>query len=47
MRASPWPPAPPVGYDRAFRGGYRPNETFYLSAGERARLANANFAKLL
>lgn len=29
----------PVGYDRAFLAGYRPNETFYLSAGERERLA--------
>ena len=30
----------PVGYDRAFLDAYRPNETFYLSAAERARLAD-------
>jgi Fic family protein len=29
----------PVGYNRAFLDSYRPNETFYLSADERARLA--------
>ncbi|MDR6623822.1 Fic family protein [Caulobacter segnis] len=29
----------PVGYDRAFLEAYRPNETFYLAAGERERLA--------
>jgi len=29
----------PVGYNRAFLDSYRPNETFYLAAGERARLA--------
>ena len=37
----------PVGYNREFLDSYRPNETFYLSAEERARLApsgNANFA---
>ncbi len=28
----------PVGYDRSFLDSYRPNETFYLSAEERARL---------
>jgi hypothetical protein len=28
-----------VGYDRQFLDRYRPNTTFYLSAGERARLA--------
>jgi Fic family protein len=28
----------PVGYDRAFLDSYRPNETFYLSAEERAHL---------
>jgi hypothetical protein len=29
----------PVGYDRAFLDGYRPNETFYLTEAQRARLA--------
>ena len=29
----------PVGYARAFLDGYRPNESFYLSADARARLA--------
>lgn len=28
----------PVGYDRDFLDSYRPNETFYLTAAERARL---------
>lgn len=30
----------PVGYNRAFLDSYRPNESFYLSADERAHLAN-------
>ncbi|ODS52290.1 MAG: hypothetical protein ABS36_16970 [Acidobacteria bacterium SCN 69-37] len=30
----------PVGYNRAFLDSYRPGETFYLSPGERARLAD-------
>lgn len=29
----------PVGYDRAFLDGYRPNETFYLTEAHRAHLA--------
>ena len=29
----------PVGYNRDFLEGYRPNESFYLSAAERTRLA--------
>ena len=29
----------PVGYDRAFLEGYRPNETFYLTEAHRAHLA--------
>ena len=29
----------PVGYDRAFLDGYRPNETFYLTETHRAHLA--------
>jgi hypothetical protein len=29
----------PVGYNRDFLDSYRPNETFYLTAGERTRLA--------
>lgn len=29
----------PVGYDRSFLDGYRPNQTFYLSQAERERLA--------
>ncbi len=29
----------PVGYNRAFLDSYRPNESFYLSAAERAHLA--------
>ena len=29
----------PVGYDRAFLDGYRPNETFYLTEAQRAQLA--------
>lgn len=29
----------PVGYDRAFLDSYRPNESFYLTADERAHLA--------
>ncbi len=29
----------PVGYDRAFLDGYRPNSTFYLTSEDRARLA--------
>ncbi|TVS08906.1 MAG: hypothetical protein EA417_21700 [Gammaproteobacteria bacterium] len=35
------PPAvrKPVGYNRAFLDSYRPNESFYLSADERAHLA--------
>lgn len=31
----------PVGYNRAFLDSYRPNESFYLSAAERAHLARA------
>ncbi|MBI4178256.1 hypothetical protein HY522_02380, partial [bacterium] len=31
----------PVGYNRAFLDSYRPGESFYLSAQERARLAEA------
>lgn len=31
----------PVGYNRGFLDGYRPNANFYLSAEERARLAAA------
>lgn len=30
----------PVGYNRAFLDSYRPNESFYLSAAERAHLAD-------
>jgi len=30
----------PVGYNRAFLDAYRPNETFYLTAAERAHLRN-------
>lgn len=30
----------PVGYNRAFLDSYRPGETFYLSPGERAHLAD-------
>ena len=29
----------PVGYDRAFLDGYRPNEIFYLTEAQRSRLA--------
>lgn len=29
----------PVGYNRAFLDGYRPNETFYLTEAQRAQLA--------
>jgi hypothetical protein len=29
----------PVGYNREFLDSYRPNETFYLSKGQRAHLA--------
>lgn len=31
----------PVGYNRAFLDGYRPNDSFYLSAGIRQRLLEA------
>ena len=31
----------PIGYDRAFLDGYRPNESFYLSDRDRERLAVA------
>lgn len=30
-----------VGYDRSFMEGYKPNSTYYLSAEQRRRLANA------
>jgi hypothetical protein len=36
----------PVGYNRAFLDSYRPNETFYLSEAERARLRDAGTPKI-
>jgi Fic family protein len=36
----------PVGYDRAFLDGYRPNETFYLSHRDRDRLAAVGKPKI-
>jgi hypothetical protein len=36
----------PVGYNRAFLDSYRPNETFYLSEAERARLREAGTPKI-
>ena len=36
----------PVGYDRAFLDSYRPNETFYLSEVERARLREIGGAQI-
>ncbi len=35
----------PVGYDRGFLDSYRPNETFYLSAEERAHLREVGTPK--
>lgn len=36
----------PVGYSRAFLDSYRPNNTFYLSAAERAHLRNVGTPKI-
>jgi hypothetical protein len=36
----------PIGYDRAFLDGYRPNESFYLSDRDRERLAVAGRPKI-
>lgn len=36
----------PVGYDRAFLDGYRPNESFYLSHQDRDRLAAVGKPKI-
>jgi hypothetical protein len=36
----------PVGYKRAFLDSYRPNETFYLSLAERARLREVGTPKI-
>ena len=36
----------PVGYDRSFLDSYRPNETFYLSEAERARLREIGSAPI-
>ena len=35
----------PVGYDREFLDSYRPNETFYLSADQRAHLRETGIAE--
>ncbi|MGE0239688.1 MAG: hypothetical protein AB7S59_13290, partial [Parvibaculaceae bacterium] len=42
------PPAArkPVGYHRAFLESYRPNQSFYLSAAERARLKEVGTPKI-
>jgi hypothetical protein len=42
------PPAArkPVGYDRAFLDSYRPNESFYLRASERAHLREVGTPKI-
>lgn len=36
----------PVGYDRAFLDSYRPNDTFYLTAAERAHLREVGTPKI-
>jgi hypothetical protein len=36
----------PVGYDRAFLDAYRPNESFYLTAAERAHLRDVGTPKI-
>jgi hypothetical protein len=36
----------PIGYNRAFLDSYRPNDTFYLSPGERTHLKNVGTPKI-